>query len=159
MGRLGELRFLGDAIGLPAGAVVLDGGTGAGDVSLVFELELAPQSAPTIGPYVAWIVRGTDFVIPTALGWIPGSEPDALADLSFATGTIQGLEFASLQPGQTSDAFFASFAEVRAGDVVNFTYTQLIGSPPSGAQLIVIPEPASAALVAAGLLLLLAHRR
>lgn len=142
-----ELLLTTDAIGLPAGGVVLDGSVGASDTTLVFSL--AQGTSLNTLPDFDWEYTGSSPVMPvmTGIGTIPG--PDA--DITFGGLTAGGLAgqigFA-LGFEETLDPFFVSFStSPESAEIVFGTLSGFVDF----ASVTIVPEPSVGLLVPAAL--------
>jgi hypothetical protein len=118
-GTTGKFTFIGAVAGLPFGGVVLDGSVSPSDISFIFQITLDEDSTPIGGTPGSWV--GAHFLNPpdsglgggSAVGWIPGAEPDSLVDFVEGLGgpasSAQWLIMnESITAGRTSNRFFFS---------------------------------------------------
>jgi hypothetical protein len=118
-GTKGKFTFMTAVTGLPAGAIVLDGPVSPDDVSLIFQVTLDPDSTSVGGAKSdftpgSWVSVDSETDVPvTAVGWIPGDEPDALVDFAEGFGGPDTSDAwlimdAAISGGESSDLFFIS---------------------------------------------------
>jgi hypothetical protein len=156
---LGTIALQGVSTGIPIGAAALEGVPGAADTSFAFRITLAPTARELGGLRVAATSpAGPTPRNPTGGGVLPGSGvaiggvgrisagPAGMLVFVFAPGPGP---FEGLGPGQTSAPFFVSFADLEAGDLLQFGIPSLLRVDFLSTE--VVPEPASAALLFGGL--------
>jgi hypothetical protein len=113
-GSRGAFTFRGAVRGVPPGGVLLSGGASSDDISFVFQVTLEEESRPLIWAGARFLSPLTDVAPVTGAGWIPGAEPDSLADFAAASETGIGVDFAWLilddrvVAGRSTDLFFIS---------------------------------------------------
>ncbi len=155
----GSIDFMGDVVGLPAGYTQLVGTTGGSDVTLVFQVSITSGGIDTLGISV-FIGAGPSTRTPTGAGWIPGSEPDGLVNITAATVSGSSRVFAfgagaapnpNVNAGETSDLFFISYASISPNDVISFMISPSNGASDFTRTALLVPEPASLMLLGAGL--------
>jgi hypothetical protein len=138
--------------GLPSGAIQLSGTTGASDDVLIFAVTVTAGTLDEVGVGVF-----PPATLSSGSGWIAGSGVDVLIGPTNTSAT-RSFNFAGggLSVGQTSDAFFVSYASLGSGSSVNFSVksgaSALTVSATSG--LASVPEPGLAALLLGGLAVL-----
>jgi hypothetical protein len=150
-GISGELRLLAVTAGLPSGGIVLTGSVEVGDVTLVFEVENTAS--------VAFSALHTDAIHPASLdpvghagvfytgfGWIPGAGVDFVAAL-IASDLASGVFDGTLDPGETSDAFFVSIPALAPGTPFAGALSEVGQYAVGLATVVAEPEEALLALV------------
>jgi hypothetical protein len=143
----GYYHLLEVVTGLPAGGVVLAGTLAPTDVSLVFQVVMAPGSfGANVGGFEN-LSSGLPF---TAGGAIPDGPLSPLFSVILTPGGI-GIG----QPA--SEVFFVSVAAVEVGDVLN-AFLGYSNAALGTAAAVFVPEPALAGLAALGLAALGARR-
>ena len=148
--NFGEIRLVAVVSGLPSGGSVGDGSVAGTDTTLVLEYVSGPAGA---GPSLQIDSTGTM----TAIGWIPGPDPDVLA-MTLTSSFIAGIDFdvgAISGAGEAYDPFFLSFSSVAPGDTLDFIYNAALNFP----GLTIVPEPGTAVLFGSALLAIAARGR
>lgn len=154
----GAIALVSVETGLPAGAVQLGGSTGAGDITLVFELGVSSGAVEELS--VAALTLPFSGVTATGSGWIPGGGVD-IAQVG-GTATTISFDFGvagtpepgeGVGAGEASDHFFVSYAALAedGSQGLNFAVDPATG-PDFTVQALLVPEPGALALVAGGLM-------
>jgi hypothetical protein len=172
--RAGELdatlEFVEVRNGAPAGGQLLEGAIGPGDSTVVFRLRLGPESTSLAElPIVALLGPPPTTYLPFAgAGWIPGPDRDVegvTRDAEPFGGDRAVVAFDTpLVAGNQSDLFFVAWGELAEGNRVGMSITRIVFSTPTAQYAVrvfvggqVVPEPATAALLALGLAVLRAR--
>jgi hypothetical protein len=124
-------------------------------VSLIFTIEVDP-STPTgsSATFENLNLFTSGSAVVSALGTLPGPGVDAIdANLSFERVSFDPT---GLEPGEISDPFFISYAADPTGTEISF---ELLDGAAILGQVQVVPEPATAMLLASGLVLVAVRRR
>ena len=129
MGRL-YLELIDVVQGVPTGGTVLAGAIAPHDTTLVLQLRHEGLLA----------ILGIDPIEPSepflGAGWIPGEEPDALADV---LGVSPDWVSTAGLYNSSSDLFFVSYAELPLGEPVQVLSFHVVFVPePSVAQLLIL---------------------
>jgi hypothetical protein len=141
-GVFGTITLVGTATGLPAGGEVLAGLVGASDVVLLFEafVDAGSGAVDAIGAGVFQ----PPFTGISSTG--AGRIADGGVDISGVSGTAGTRIFGfagNLDPGETSDVFFVSFASLSTdgSQVINFMISPASGASDFTATSTIVPEP------------------
>lgn len=138
---IGQLDLVGVVNGLPAGGVIQFGSVASTDPTLLFQASFTADASDLTftGPVYSTTSFGGG-------GTIPGGNFDVTLESPFA-GVVRILE--GIPAGQTTDVFFVSLSAFRVGDGVSVR----VDSPGVlvGSGFTLVPEPATALLLGAGL--------
>jgi hypothetical protein len=149
-----RITFVGSVTGTPTDGITLRGTVAPTDVSLLFTVEYIAQSISNLG--FVGVTRSSGSW--SAVGWIPGSNVDWSDAFQLVGGTAQ-LFSGLLDTGDTSDVFFVSASSIPDGTSLEFYFQGYHGVPYGTGTATVVPEPATLALVAAGLAIVATRRR
>ena len=141
----GTIDFLASTSGIPSGGAQLSGTTGAGDISLVFRVSVTSGSVVEVGSSVF-------LVSSTGSGTVAGPDVDVINGTVTATGPfLRTFSFSGgpLTAGNTSDAFFVSYASLSVGQTVTFMIND--GTTQGTPTATLVPEPGALLLVGLGL--------
>lgn len=148
------IDFLGMTVGAPAGSTTLAGSVGASDVSLIFTFTVDPETPSSPNAFETLSLFNFGSVPESAFGTLPGSGVDVV-DASLSLSRV-GFDAPGLLPGETSDPFFVSYAGDPTGTEISF---ELLDGGFILGQVQIVPEPATALLLASGLLVFAGRRR
>ncbi len=149
-----RVAFVGETTGAPAGGITFRGAVAPTDVTLLFTVEYVAQSISNLAQMQLTRSSGTW----SAVGWVPGSGIDWSDSFQLVGGTAH-LFSGLLDTGDTSDVFFVSASSVPVGTEIEFQFQGYHGVPYGFGTATVIPEPATLALLGAGLAILATRRR
>lgn len=153
-GLAARVTLVGSTTGLPAGGITLGGAVAPADEVLLFTVEYIQAS---ISP-LAFVGVQRSGGVWSAVGWVPGANVDwssTFGGVSSAATIISN----TLDTGLVSDAFFVSAASLPIGTTLDFSFQGYHGVPLGMGSATVVPEPATLALLAGGLVLLARGRR
>lgn len=149
-----RVTFVGSVTGVPADGITLRGAVAPTDESLLFTVEYIAQSISNLG--FVGVTRSSGAW--SAVGWVPGSGVDWSEALQLVRGTAQTFS-GLLDTGDTSDVFFVSTSSIPDGTSLEFYFQGYHSVPYGTGTAVVVPEPATLALVAAGLAIVARCRR
>lgn len=146
----GTITLLGTATGVPTGGGTLAGTVGGTDISLIFEASVTVGSVDSIG--VGVFQPPFTGVISTGAGNVPNVVGVDISGVSGGAGT-RIFEFSSnLDVGETSDAFFVSYASLKTDGTqfVNFMISPASGASDFTVSVALVPEPSTLLLFGLG---------
>jgi hypothetical protein len=157
LGVDGEVTLLSVETGAPTGGIVSLGIASPTDTTLVLGGSLDPGSAPGNGLFLSVRDAGGTVIPFTAAGWIPGAGTDIT--IVGASGGVVSFVPTVLSGGTVIDAVFLSFASPVPEDGSLFLHASFVSSASSDGVGVLVPEPATASLLALGLVGIAAMRR
>jgi len=138
--------------GVPTGGSVLAGGVDPGDVTLVLRADMLGDTSSTRLAVGIRPIGGSDFVPISGVGWIAGAGVDVEDAVLFNDAVGFDPLGALVDVGESYDLVFLSYDALAADGTLEIVVgVQLVPQTVGTATL--VPEPGTAALLAAGLAL------
>lgn len=151
-----RITFVGESTGVPSGGIVLAGAVAPTDTVLMFTVEYVAES---ISP-LALVQIGRSTGVLSGMGWLPGAGDDwSVFPLGTFPQAVASFTSGTLDTGATGDVIFVSAASFPVGTALSFYFQGFHGVPSGTADATVVPEPATLALLAGGLIALAVRAR
>src|SRR5574338_622595 len=145
--------------GVPTGGSVLLGSVDPTDTTLVFRADVTAGTSAALWFGIEPIASPGSWTSMAGAGWIPGSGVDITSAGSNVPGSVGFLTGSGVNAGQSYDLIFISYDAAPAQDGSLEVATGITLAPNALGTATIVPEPASAALLALGIGGLAALRR